>query len=168
MNTNPIKTDARHARRRRALPPDARCACGETDPRCLSQAGDGATCYACQAAKAGRSGTEQHHVAGRHNLDTTVPVPNNEHRILSDRQQDWPNGTLRNPSGSPLLQASGAIRGWMDILALILERAVGWIPGFLEALDAWLCERLGASWYVDFLAANPGLVPPHGRGIRDA
>ncbi len=167
MNTNPIKTDARHARRRRVLPPDARCACGETDPRCLVQSGDGVTCYACQASNAGRSGTERHHVAGRHNLETTVAVPNNEHRILSDRQQDWPAATLRNPSGSPLLQASGAIRGWMDILVLILERIVGWIPALLEALDAWLCERLGTSWHVDFLATTPGLVPFHGRGIRD-
>ncbi len=162
MNTNPIKTDARHARRRRVLPADARCSCGETDLRCLIQTGDSVTCYACQAVTTGRSGTERHHVAGRHNLPATVPVPNNAHRILSDRQQDWPTHTLRNPSGSPLLQASGAIRGWMDILILILERVVGWIPGFLEALDAWLCERLGASWHVGFLAATPGLVPFQG------
>lgn len=159
MTTNPIKTDARHARRQRALPKDARCSCGEADARCLISTGDGVTCYACQAATAGRSDTEHHHVAGRHNLEMAVPIPNNEHRILSDRQQDWPTGTVRNPNRSPLLQAAAAIRGWMDILVLILECAIGWIPGFLEALEAWLCERLGPDWGRDFRSIHPHLIP---------
>ncbi|MBA2469157.1 MAG: hypothetical protein H0V37_07100 [Chloroflexia bacterium] len=164
MTTNPIKTDARHARRHRALPKDARCSCGEADARCLIPTGERVTCYACQSLQAGRSATERHHVAGRHNLDTTVPIPNNEHRILSDRQQDWPRGTFRNPDQSPLLQAAAAIRGWLDILILILERAVGWIPGFLEALDAWLCARIGPEWGHEFRVAHPLQVPPASSG----
>lgn len=166
MTDNPITTDARHARRRRALPPDARCACGEMDPCCLVETDAGIQCYGCRARNASRSGTEQHHVAGRHNLATTVPIPNNEHRILSDRQQDWPTTTLRNPDRSPLLQAAAAIRGWLDILVLILERAVGWIPGFLEALDAWLCARLGPAWGQEFRAAHPTCAPMAWRGGR--
>jgi len=166
MTDNPIKTDARHARRQRALPADAQCACGETDARCLIPTGERVICYACQSSKAGRSDTEHHHVAGRHNLDTTVPIPNNEHRILSDRQQDWPTDTVRNPDRSPLLQASGAIRGWRDILILILERAVGWIPGFLEALDAWLCARIGPEWGHEFRVLHPHLAPMSSSGGR--
>ncbi len=166
MTTNPIKTDARHARRHRALPKEARCRCGEDDLRCLIPASDRVTCYACQAATAGRSDTEHHHFAGRHNLDTTVPIPNNEHRILSDRQQDWPTGTVRNPDRSPLLQAAGAIRGWMDILVLILERVIGWIPDFLEALDAWLCDRLGPEWGQEFRVLHPYLGPMSSSGGR--
>lgn len=159
MTTNPIKTDARHARRHRALPKEARCRCGEDDLRCLISTGDGVTCYACQSLKFGRAATEDHHVAGRHNLDMTVPVPNNDHRVLSDTQHDWPRNTLRNQTKSPLLQAAAAIRGWIDILVLILERTIGWIPGFLEALDAWLCERLGPDWGRDFRSMYPNLAP---------
>lgn len=166
MTDNPIKTDARHARRRRALGPGVRCACGEQDPRCLTDTGNGVQCYGCQARNAGRSDAEHHHIAGRHNLATTVPIPNNEHRILSDRQQDWPRGTLRNPDQSPLLQAAAAIRGWLDILILILERAVGWIPGFLEALDAWLCARIGPEWGHEFRVAHPDCAPMAWQGGR--
>lgn len=165
MESNPIKADARHARRRRVLPVDARCACGETNVHCLIPTGDDVICYACRSMTAGRSRTEQHHVAGRHNLDTTVPVLNNDHRVLSDRQHDWPSRTLRNPDRSPLLQAAGAIRGWLDILALILERVVGWIPLFLETLDAWLCQRLGDAWWSDFLSAAPNALPAHVKGV---
>lgn len=166
MNDNPIRRDARHARRQRSLGPNAACPCGEADPRCLVETDSGVQCYGFHARTAGRPATEQHHVAGRHNLADTVPVPTNDHRILSDLQQDWPVGTLRNPEGSPLLQAAAAIRGWMDVLTLILERTVGWIPRFLEALDAWLGQRLGAAWWTDFLATVPGTVPPHMTGGR--
>ncbi len=164
MNDNPIKTDARHARRRRVLPPDARCACGEQDPRCLIETDHGIQCYACHARDTGRPDAEHHHIAGRHNLAMTVPIPNNEHRILSDCQQDWPTTTLRNPDRSPLLQAAAAIRGWLDILVVILERAIGWIPGFLEALDAWLCARLGPEWGLEFQALHPDCAPMTWRG----
>ena len=165
MNNNPIKRDARHARRQRTFGPDARCSCGETDSRCLVETESGIRCYGCRTRDAGRSDTEQHHVAGRHNLGTTVPVPNNDHRILSDLQQDWPESTLRNPDGSPLLQAAAAIRGWLDVLVLILERAVGWIPRFLEALDAWLCTRIGGVWWADFMMDAPDVLPSHVKGV---
>jgi hypothetical protein len=79
-------------------------------------------------------------------------------------QHDWPTGTLRNPDGSQLLQAAAAVRGWMDILVLILERTIGWIPRFLEALDAWLCERLGPTWGDDFRAEHSDLMPIGVRG----
>lgn len=164
MNTNPITTDARHARRARALAPDARCACGETDPRCLTVSGDGVQCYACQAHAAGKAATERHHPAGRHNLRETVPMPNNEHRILSDMQQDWPTTTLRNPHRSPLLQAAAVIRGWRDVLILIVERTIGWVPPFLEALDAWLSVQLGDRWPQEFCAVAAGLLPSHRSG----
>ena len=58
--------------------------------------------------------------------------------------------TLRNPDGSPLLRAAAALRGWLDLLWLIMVRAVGWIPVFLEQLDAHLRQRLGERWWEDF------------------
>lgn len=166
IDANPIKRDARQARRRRVVGPGARCACGETDPRCLTTSGDLVRCYACRSRAAGRPATEQHHPAGRHNLAATVPIPNNEHRILNDLQQEWPVMTLRNPTGSPLLQAAAAIRGWLDVLILIIERTIGWISPFLEALDAWLVEQLGDAWPGVFLTDAAHLIPRQMGGAR--
>jgi len=90
---------------------------------------------------------EAHHLAGRHNSEITVLIPANDHRILSDAQCDWGDETLRNPDRSPLLKAAAALRGWLDVLTLIIERTVGWIPAFLEWLDAALRREHGDHWW---------------------
>ena len=97
-----------------------------------------------------QAGTEQHHPAGQHNLPVTVPIPINEHRILSDRQRDWPNETLKNPDKNPVLKAAGALRGWIDALTLIIERCIGWIPAMLEDLNEWLTTRIGPRWWEEW------------------
>jgi hypothetical protein len=30
---------------------------------------------------------------------------------------------------------------------VIIDRTVGWIPPFLEQLDAWLIDQLGHGWW---------------------
>lgn len=125
-----------------------RCSgCGELDPVALQGAHPDITCYECAARRLGRSGSEQHHVAGHNNSPTTVAIPGNDHRVLSGMQRDWPEGTLRNPDGSPLLAAAAAIRGWLDMLLLIVQRTVGPVPVFLEALDGALRKKLGDRWW---------------------
>jgi hypothetical protein len=99
------------------------------------------------AAAEGRHTQEEHHLAGRHNLTFTIMVPGNDHRVLSENQGDWPERTFRNPHSSPLLKAAGALRGWLNVLQLIIERGAGWIPAFLEDLDTWLEKRLGPEWW---------------------
>src|SRR5262245_64684053 len=111
--------------------------CTETDPLALQGVAPDLLCAECAARQVGRSPTEKHHVAGQHNDPTKTPIPTNDHKVLSDQQRDWPTATLRNREGSPLLQAAGALRGWLDVLRLIIERTVGWIPDMLEALDTW-------------------------------
>jgi hypothetical protein len=105
-------------------------------------------CYECRAKQQGRRQIEGHHVAGRSNRNDTVPIPGNDHRILSDDQSDWPIQTLRNLNGSPALQAAACIRGWLDTLKLIIDHTMGWIPPFLEWLDAALCAYIGEQWWV--------------------
>jgi hypothetical protein len=137
--------DMRHAQRQRRFGPEARCSlCGESDPIALVGRD---LCYGCQAHQAGRPDVELHHVAGRHNSDVTVPLPANEHRLASDMQQAWPQGTLRNANSSPLLRASSSIRGFLDILRLIIDRVLGWIPEYLEKLDASLTSHFGRRWW---------------------
>ena len=135
----------RHLRRLGTRHP--RCAgCGETAPAALTQHGGEIWCYECIASVAGRPSVEQHHLAGRHNDPTTVPLPGNPHRLLSDEQRMWPAETLRNPTGSPLRTAAAWVRGWLDLLRVICQCAA-WIPPFLERLDVWLGDHHGARWW---------------------
>ena len=128
--------------------------CNETDPRALTSVYPTIVCYEHAQLARGRAWVEEDHLSGRHNDSTTAPLPGNDHRVRSEMQIVWPRETLRNPDGSPLLQAAASLRGWLDVLRLMLERTVGWIPAFLEALDAWLRTRLGGRWWKDF----PGVI----------
>jgi hypothetical protein len=149
MNSNDnLKALIRAAGKRRTLGTAQKCAsCEETDPRCLRRVGDVVLCSECENTQTGRARVERHHVAGQHNLPDTVPIPGNDHRVLSDAQVNWPKETLRNPDGSPVLKAAAALRGWLDVLRLIIDRTVGWIPEFLERLDAWLREHVGPRYW---------------------
>lgn len=121
--------------------------CGESDPVTLTGRQPKIVCYECQLKTAKRSQTEHHHPAKRKNDPFTICIPGNDHRYLTDLQEDWPLETLRNPNGSPLRKASATIRGWLDVLRLLIERVFGWIPEFLEKLDEKLTERLGKTWW---------------------
>ena len=55
--------------------------------------------------------------------------------------------TLRNREGSPLRRAAAAVRGWLDVLRLIIDRSAGWVPEVLENLDQGLTTRLGPRWW---------------------
>ena len=122
--------------------------CGEADPFALSGTGSEIVCYECLAIEQGRPVIEGHHVSGRANdRGDVIDVPGNDHRALSASQLGWPTETLRNRDGSPLLRAAAGIRGWVEVLALILDRSVGWIPGFLEWLDAALRTAIGPAWW---------------------
>jgi hypothetical protein len=126
--------------------------CLERDPFALTGVHPRLMCAEHRNELEGRTWLEKSHTPGRRNDPTDdVPIPANDHSILSHKYQpSWPRETLRNPDGSPLLRAAAALRGWMDVLRLILERTCGWVPSFLERLDSWLRERVGDRWWVDF------------------
>jgi hypothetical protein len=125
--------------------------CPERNPFALTGVHPGIVCYEHRAERAGRPWLERHHPPGQHNDSSDVAdAPGNDHRVLNGRQSLWPQETLRNPDGSPLLRAAAALRGWLDVLWLIMTRTVGWIPEYLERLDAWLRDRLGERWWDEF------------------
>jgi hypothetical protein len=124
--------------------------CPVANPFALTGVDPDVVCYEHRADLKARPWLEDHHPAGRHNDPATVQLPGNEHRVLSGRQGVWPRETLRNPDGSPLLKAAAALRGWLDVLWLIMTRTVGWIPEFLEQLDAWLQVKVGERWWDEF------------------
>jgi hypothetical protein len=126
--------------------------CGETNPFALIGAYPELYCALHVSEFAGQCWFEYHHPSGQANdPEHTVEVPINEHKVLSGYQAQWPRQTLQNPDGSPLLRAAAATRGWLDVLRLILDRTVGWVPRFLEGLDAWLRTSLGERWWDEFL-----------------
>ena len=126
------------------------CACGETNPFALTGAHPGITCYECQAVAGGRSRIEAQHVQGRANGPETVPMLGNDHRVVDAYKITWPEATLRNPDGDPLLRAAGCLRGWLDLLRVVIDRSLGWIPAFLEWLAAKLQEVHGPRWWDGF------------------
>ena len=132
--------------------------CREMNPFALIGAFPELYCAMHAADFAGKRWFEDHHPQGRANdAGDTIPIPINDHKVLSGYQDQWPPETLRNPGGSPLLRAAAATRGWLDILRVILDRTVGWVPGLLEGLDAWLRTKLGDGWWDEFLAWNRGV-----------
>ncbi len=92
---------------------------------------------------------EYHHLARESNNPTTVPVPVNDHRAeLSAAQYDWPKSTQENKNGSPLLAAAGSIRGFVDYVIYLIKKGLLWAADLLEALDAYLIEKLGPKWWI--------------------
>ena len=130
------------------------CACGENNPFALTGAAPTISCYECQAVTAGRARIEQQHVQGRHNGPDTIAMLGNDHRVADTfKRLDWPETTLRNPDADPLVRAAGYLRGWLDLLDVVIHRTVGWIPLFLENLATWLVARLGPRWWIDITFA---------------
>ncbi len=91
---------------------------------------------------------DHHHVAGRANDPTTIGVPTNDHVAeLSERQRDWPEQTLRNPDGDPLLRAAACIRGCLETVVYLAQRLLLWIPKLLELTSAHLTHTNGRFYW---------------------
>jgi hypothetical protein len=129
--------------------PQCQC-CAETDPLVLTGIYPDILCYEHARIEKGTSPIEHHHPSGRQNDPFTIPIPGNDHRWLNDRQREWPLETLRNPRGDPLLKAAAALRSFLDVLRLLIERVLGWVPPFLEQMSAYLREKLGDRWWDQF------------------
>ena len=146
---DPIAAHQRKSVAARRVGENAQCACGELRPEALVRGSDPVICAACDRKKRDKSTSDRHHVAGRSNSPATIPIPVNDHRArLSTDQHDWPRQTLENPNGSPLLAAAACVRGFADTLFYLIEKFLLWIPGLLEALDAFLFEKLGPKWWI--------------------
>lgn len=123
--------------------------CGETYWRLMTGSEpDKLLCYEHAAEAAGRSPVELQHPAGRRNDPTfVVPMLGNLHRLMDEDKHDWPERTLRNPEGSPMLKGAACVRAVNDWLRLIIERLLGWLPEFLEAADAALTQQHGLRYW---------------------
>lgn len=144
----PIREHQRKAVAARRVGTGARCACGESRPEALISGSKPTICAECQRKQQEKSTTDAHHVAGKSNCNVKLAVPVNDHRaVLSPAQNDWPPKTLENPDGSPLLAGAGHIRGFVDTALYLVEKLLLWTADMLEALDAFLTEKLGKKWW---------------------
>ena len=145
---NPVEHYVRREHAERSAGLDAQCACGERRAEALITGSQPVTCIECSRLRKGRRTIDLHHIAGRTNDPTVVPVSANDHVAdLSERQQDWPRETLENPHRCPLLRAAACIRGFVDTVFYLIERTLLWTAEALEALSAWLAAKLGPLWY---------------------
>jgi hypothetical protein len=126
---------------------DKKCICGETRPQTFANR-NSKLCARCERRKLGQKITDDHHVAGKANDPTMIPVDVNDHRArLSADQMDWPKETRENRDGSPLLAAAGAIRGFVDTAVFLLEKLLLRHADILEKIDAYLVRTLGRKWW---------------------
>jgi hypothetical protein len=161
MSAEALGRAARRAKRQPKLGHDAVCAhCGWSEPSALIRCDDGTVlCYECLQRATGKQPVEAHHHLGRAVDPTTVNVPGNLHRDLSDRQYDWPAEMRRNPTRDPLLWLAAACLGLRDHLAWWVSQLSA-ISAFLVAASGALQRELGAAW-----AVGLGLPPITG-GIQ--
>ena len=91
---------------------------------------------------------DNHHPFGIANSPLTISIPVNDHRAsLSVAQYDWPQKTLRNEEGSPLLAGAGTIRGFADIFNYLIQEFLLRDADMLELLDTMKEKQLGKKWW---------------------
>ncbi len=155
---DPIAADARKAVASRRAAGRACASCAslrphspvEERPEALLTDCEPIVCYECMLIMSDLAPVELDHAAGRRNSDVTVPIAANDHRaILSVNQYDWPQPTLRNPDGSPLLAAAAALRGFANVVTYLLDKLIVAVVALLEALDITLRKQLGPKWWLD-------------------
>jgi hypothetical protein len=140
---------ARAARRRRRLPPDARCAvCGTREHLTLR---DGVVrCYAHVRPKDRAPSAEADHLAGRANLGgLTVRLRAADHRTVTELRTQLGIDAWPPAEGDPLRTLAHFLAGLATLLFLEAE----WLMG----LAAHLEDRLGSERWDD---APPGPLDP--------
>ena len=123
------------------------CECGEDRPFSLRSGSDPMTCVECMRREKGHRTIDFHHADGRANDSTTLPIGANDHADLSEAQRAWPEQTLENPDGSPLLAIAARIRSHSDLVEYLMQKPLLRSAPFVEDLDAILTAQFGRKWW---------------------
>src|SRR5215469_692378 len=110
---DPSMAHVRRAVASRRVGESARCGCGETEAFALIGGRSPATCVECHRKEKGISTMDRHHIAGENNSPLTISIPANFHRVLSERQHDWPKRMLENPDRDPLIETAAMLQGFI-------------------------------------------------------
>lgn len=134
----------RSAKRREKFGPDARCSrCGYADQSGLETM---TLCYECAKFVRGGSPVEGHHPLGVSNDPSTIGVPANPHRSISNQMLDWEDELQRGDPADPLLVIARLLRSIKDAAQWFVDR-VDDLVHFLLRLRQWLIENYGAQWW---------------------
>ena len=125
------------------------CECGENRPFALIARSKPMICKECMQRRKGHRTIEFHHADGRANDSTTLPIGANDHADLSEAQRAWPEGTLENPDGSPLLAIAARIRSHSDLVEYLTQNPLLRSAPFVEDLDAILTVHFGRRWWTN-------------------
>jgi hypothetical protein len=75
-------------------------------------------------------------------------MPTNDHvAILTERQREWPDETLRNPDRDPLLKWAACIRGFADTISYLVEQLLLGAACALEVASKYFTESRGRFWW---------------------
>jgi len=156
--TDTIARAGRDDLRRRRLGAEPHCpTCGDRTLAALVKTKTGIRCYECHCQDQGKATSEAHHHLGRAIDPSTVAIPGNIHRALSDCQRDWPAEARDNPERDPLRWIVAGLYGLHDHLAWWLDwltRLAAWFLQLAEALRAqhgpqwWEALGVGRVWEV--------------------
>jgi hypothetical protein len=145
---DPIAAHQRKVTAARRVGNNAKCTgCGEDRPEALIKSSKPRVCHECSRKRQGKTDRDRHHIAGAANSPITVSIRANDHQArLSFDQYDWPQRTLENPDGSPLLTLAARTRGFGDFVPYLIEQLLD--AEKLEDLDAVLTELHGSRWWL--------------------
>jgi hypothetical protein len=141
--------------------PDASAGAGDADPpappttrRRTARPRAEVLCYECSQARDGKPTVEAHHPLGQVvDPETTIPLPGNAHRAMSDLQRDRPRELATNPERDPLVWLAQMCHALKEHLTHWVERLDA-IADFLLDLARKLRGLFGSRWW-EYL----GLVP---------
>jgi hypothetical protein len=104
-------------------------------------------CYECAQVRDGKPTVEDHHLLGRA-VDpvTTIPLPGNAHRVVSELQRDRPPELATNPERDPLVwlaQMCHALKDHLTYWVEWLDRVADFLLGLAKAQR----EKFGGRWW---------------------
>jgi hypothetical protein len=151
-----LRREIRIVRAIRRVGPGAQCSqCGECRPDALIVRRNSIICYRCDCVRRGLPPFEYHHPAGHANDPLTVAMDNNNHKVLTAMQDDWPIGVRSNATQDPLIKVSGRVRGLIETCPYIpsealikfIQDSMAGAPELLESLSRQFRTRLGKDWW---------------------
>jgi hypothetical protein len=96
----------------------------------------------------GKTATDAHHIAGKANDPMTISIPINDHvAILTERQREWPDDTLKNPDRDPFLKFAARIRGVADTIRYLFEQLLLGAARAFEVASVYLTALRGRFWW---------------------
>lgn len=141
-----LRRRIRLKRKEYRLGENAKCElCEERDIRALDIVEGKTLCRNCRLGEKEKWIIEKHHFSGRNNDEFVLEIPVNEHAILSDYQQDWPEETMSNPNRSLLYEIAAWMRAVADVEAHIRERGPANAER-IEKLEKSLYRKYGKNW----------------------